>query len=202
LAWIGANQWFNYTRNFPAGNYNVYAGIGNGGTAGTGEYSRYGVLQMVTASSTNNLGIFGVGTNGYATGAWGNNGGVGQPGGMGLVPLTDPNGNLLSIALSGTTTLRYWLPAATTNTVTVAGMQTTLQNGSGDYDFILFAPASTSLPMLSLSIAWVEGKVVISYQGTLSSASVVDGTYTDVAGATSPYIVPAGTKTTFFRAHL
>ena len=97
IGWIGANQWFNYTRNFPAGNYNVYAGISNGGAAGTGEYSRYGVLQMVTASSTNNLGIFGVG-NGYATGAWGNNGGVGQAGGMGLVPLTDPNGNMLSIA--------------------------------------------------------------------------------------------------------
>jgi len=201
IGWIGANQWFNYTRNFPAGNYNVYAGISNGGGAGTGEYSRYGILQMVTASSTNNLGIFGVGTNGYATGTWGNNGGVGQPGGMGLVPLTDPNGNMLSITLSGTTTLRYWLPAATTNTVTVAGAQTTLQNGSGDYDFILFAPASAVVPKPSLSIGWVEGKAVISYQGTLSSASVVDGTYTDVAGATSPYTVPAGTKTTFYRAH-
>jgi len=47
----------------------------------------------------------------------------------------------------------------------------------------------------------VNGKAVITYQGTLASASVVEGPYTDVAGAASPYTVPAGTKTTFYRAH-
>jgi len=64
---------------------------------------------------------------------------------------------------------------------------------------MMFTPAAALPP--SLSIAWVNGKAVITYQGTLASASVVEGPYTDVAGATSPYTVPAGSKTTFYRAH-
>jgi hypothetical protein len=196
IGWIGSGQWYNYTRTFPTGKYNVYGGISNGGGAGTGEYSRYAVLQIVSATSTNNVGIFGVGTNGLATGQWGQNGGLGHP--VGLVPLTDPNGNMVTLDLSGTETLRYWLPASGV-AATVAGVSTTLQNGSGDWDFMMFTPAAALPP--SLSIAWVAGKAVITYQGTLASASVVNGTYTDVAGATSPYTVPAGSKTTFYRAH-
>jgi hypothetical protein len=202
IGWIGAGQWYNYTRTFPAGNYNVYGGISNGGGAGSGEYSRYAVLQTVSATGTNNLGIFGIGANGYATGAWGQNGGVGQAGGVGLVPLTDPNGNLVSVALSGTETIRYWLPASGV-TATVAGVSTTLQNGSGDWDFMIFTPASAVVQTPSLNIATVGGKVVITFTGTLASAPSIAGspTWTDVAGATSPYTVPAGTPTTFFRAH-
>ena len=198
IGWIGSGQWYNYTRTFPTGKYNVYGGISNGGSAGTGEYSRYAVLQEVSATTTNNLGIFGIGTNGLATGNWGQNGGVGQAAGVQLVPLTDPNGNMVALDLSGTETLRYWLPASGT-AATVAGVATSLQNGSGDWDFMMFTPAAALPP--SLSIAWVNGKAVITYQGTLASASVVEGPYTDVAGATSPYTVPAGSKTTFYRAH-
>jgi hypothetical protein len=192
LGWLGSGQWYNYTRTFPAGIYNAYAGVSNGGTAGTGPHSRYGVLQLVSATTTNNLGLF----DGLATGQWGLNGGVGQP--VGLVPLTDPNGNLVPLALSGKQTLRYWLPAATTSPVTVAGTSTLLQNGSGDFDFILFTPVT---PLPSLSILQVDGQVIITFTGTLSASPTVNGPYQDVAGAASPYTVPAGTRTTFFRAH-
>jgi hypothetical protein len=197
IGWIGAGQWFNYTRTFPTGKYNVYAGISNGDPAGTTPHDRYAVLQLVSSTSTNNLGVF----DGVATGEWGQNGGVGQA--VGLVPLTDPNSNLVSLALSGPVTLRYWLPSATSNTVVVAGIPTTtLQNGSGDWDFMMFTPVgSVAPPPPKVSIQWVSGQVVITFTGTLSSAATVNGTYADVPGATSPYTVPAGTPTTFYRAH-
>lgn len=34
---------------------------------------------------------------------------------------------------------------------------------------------------------------VITYTGVLQGAELVQGPYTDVAGATSPYTIPAGT---------
>jgi hypothetical protein len=200
IGWISGNpnQWYNYTRTFPAGSYNVYGGIGNGGTVGTGEYSRYGVLQLVSATSTNNLGIFGVGTNGYATGNWYQYGGVGQ--GSSLVPLTDPNGKMVTLALSGVETLRLWLPASGTS-ATVAGVSTTLQNGNGNWDFMLFTPAVSVVVPPSLSIATVKGQVVITFQGTLqSSPTLKPATWTAVTGATSPYTVPTGAPTMYYRA--
>jgi hypothetical protein len=45
----------------------------------------------------------------------------------------------------------------------------------------------------SLSISRQGGVVTITYTGTLQSADVVTGAYTDVIGATSPYSTPATT---------
>jgi hypothetical protein len=202
VGYTGPNEWYNYTRTIPAGIYNAYAGIGNGGTRGTGANSRYAVLQLVSAAGTNNLGIFGVGTNGYATGNWYQYGGVGQ--GCSLVPLTDPNGNLISVTnpAAQTLTLRLWLPAAGT-AATVSGLPTTLENGSGNFDFMLLTPAVSSAAPPSLSIHTVNGQAVIMYTGTLSSSPGIKGsvTWTDVPGASSPYTIPKGTPTTFYRAH-
>jgi hypothetical protein len=41
------------------------------------------------------------------------------------------------------------------------------------------------------------------YTGTLSSSPGIKGsvTWTDVPGASSPYTIPKGTPTTFYRAH-
>ena len=52
----------------------------------------------------------------------------------------------------------------------------------------------------SLSIAHVGANVVLTYQGTLQSATGVKGPYANVTGATSPYTnAPSGS--TFFRAY-
>ncbi len=54
----------------------------------------------------------------------------------------------------------------------------------------------------ALSIAHVGPNVVITFDGTLQSATNVQGPYTDVMVATSPYTVPAPTGAAmFFRAH-
>jgi hypothetical protein len=54
----------------------------------------------------------------------------------------------------------------------------------------------------TLSIGSAGGVVTITYTGTLTSSSTVNGTYTAVAGAASPYTVPTGsTKAQFYRTH-
>jgi hypothetical protein len=160
IGWIGADQWYNYTRTFPAGKYNVYAGLSHG-DKGAGKL--VGKLQQVTAGATTSnqtlkdLGDF----NGEGTGGWGVNR---------LVPLQDATGGNVTLDLSGTTTLRY---AA----------------NNGDFDFILFTPAVTEPPVItkvalnadgSLSIEWTGG-------GTLEAAPTISGPWTPIAGATSPY---------------
>ncbi len=56
------------------------------------------------------------------------------------------------------------------------------------------APAVT--PTLGVAVA--GGKVTLTYVGTLQSADTVNGTYSDVAGATSPFVVTA-TSNKFYR---
>ncbi|MBN9693462.1 MAG: immunoglobulin domain-containing protein [Verrucomicrobia bacterium] len=52
----------------------------------------------------------------------------------------------------------------------------------------------------TISITTTPLGVVITYSGTLYSSDTLGGNYTPVAGATSPYPVPAGTTQKFFRA--
>jgi len=53
----------------------------------------------------------------------------------------------------------------------------------------------------TISVALMSGKVVITYTGTLLSSATVSGTYSAVAGATSPYTVPSGgAPRMFYRA--
>jgi hypothetical protein len=51
-----------------------------------------------------------------------------------------------------------------------------------------------------ISIARAEGGATITFKGVLQSADTVEGPYAPVAGATSPYTVPAGTAVKFYRA--
>ena len=72
------------------------------------------------------------------------------------------------------------------------------------FDGVTLIPV-TSWPLLlapSLRIVRAPGSaVVIIYQGTLQSATSAGGPYTDVAGATNPYTVPAGGPAMFFRSY-
>ena len=52
----------------------------------------------------------------------------------------------------------------------------------------------------SLSITIAGGSPAITYAGILSASTTVNGTYTDVPGASSPYH-PTGAGTMFFRTH-
>ncbi|MCZ7637126.1 MAG: hypothetical protein M5U12_14470 [Verrucomicrobia bacterium] len=92
IGWMGSSQWFNYTRNIPAGTYNVYAGLSHGDA----NASIGGTLATVSGGTETILGAF----NGSAPGGWGNNA---------LVPLKDAatTSTVLALNLGGPTTFRY-----------------------------------------------------------------------------------------------
>ncbi len=162
LGWIGAGQWYNYTRNIPTGKYNVYAGLSHG-ESNAGQLS--GALQKVTAGATTTdqtleeLGTF----TGQGTGGWGLNR---------LVPLQNAEGQNVALDLGGTTTLRY----STTN---------------GDFDFLLLVNVPTALPEFTRVALNPNGTVTIEWTGggTLQAGPSINGPWADVPGATSPFIL-------------
>jgi hypothetical protein len=88
---INSGDWGNYTRNYPAGTYNVYARVsGNGGTL-----TKVSLDNIVGGSVANNVGIFTF--TGLGWGVWQ------------YAPLLDNNGNLLPISFGGVQTLRTTL---------------------------------------------------------------------------------------------
>jgi hypothetical protein len=180
IGWIDSGEWFNYTRTFPEGNYNVYAAISHGGGAAD---RTSGALQLVTSTATTttqttqDLGTFDAPG---ATGGWGNNR---------IIPLQS-GGSLATVPLSGTQTVRY-----------VAG--------SGDFDYLIFVKATggTVVPPgpritaitrtgANITITWTGG-------GTLEASDTLGTTanWTAVAGAgAGTATVPVGTTgNRFFR---
>lgn len=91
IGWMGGNHWFNYTRTFPAGKYNVYAAISNGDTGNMG-----GALEEVNGGVATVLGAWSA----VGTAGWGNSA---------LLPLKDAatTNSIVTLDLSGTKTLRY-----------------------------------------------------------------------------------------------
>jgi hypothetical protein len=173
IGWVDAGEWWNYTRNFPNGTYNVYAGLSHGGGGPTA-----GSLQLVTSSASEEnqqvqqLGSFDIAG---GTGGWGVNR---------LVPLRDSAGDLATVALGGQQTIRY----------TVAG---------GDFDFLMLVPSSggpVDGPRLAVSRS--GDNITITWSGgVLESSETVNGGYQAVAGATGgTYTTTAAGPRRFFRA--
>lgn len=160
LGWIGGGQWFNYTRTFPAGKYNVYAALSHG-EGNPGQLS--GSLQRVTAGATTaNQTVEQLGTfTGQGTGGWGVNR---------LVQLQDSNGNAVAVDLAGPTTLRY-------------------TTASGDFDYLLFAKAPTARPEITKIVLNANGTITIEWTGggRLQAGASIQGPFADVPGASSPY---------------
>ncbi len=160
IGWIGAGQWYNYTRTIPAGKYNVYAGLSHGESL-AGQLS--GSLQKVTAgANTANQTLEELGTfTGQGTGGWGVNR---------LVPLQNAGGENVALDLGGVTTLRY----STTN---------------GDFDFLILTPAPTERPMFTKTTLNANGTLTLEWTGggTLQAGPSINGPWAPMAGATSPY---------------
>jgi hypothetical protein len=178
IGWIDSGEWFNYTRTFPDGSYNVWAAISHGGGA-TDRTS--GSLQLVTGGATTTtqttqaLGTFDAPG---ATGGWGNNR---------LVPLMS-GGSRAVVPLSGTQTIRYTA-------------------GSGDYDYLVFVKTTGNVvppgPRITgatrtgnqLTITWTGG-------GTLEQSAAIGtgAAWTTVAGqGAGTATVTVGAGNMFFR---
>lgn len=180
IGWTGAGQWYNYTRNFPAGNYNVIGGLSHGDAATTA--TRVGAsLHRVTSSPTQPnqttayLGTF----DGPATGGWGNNG---------LIPLMNTNtspATLASVNLAGANTVRMELL-------------------NGDFDFILFVPEGTPRPRINTPPTIAGGNITITWTGggTLESATTLLNTgtvWTTTGDSDGSFTAPVPTVNTYWR---
>ena len=102
------------------------------------------------------------------------------------LPLTDESEALSSIRLEGTVTLRA-----------------TIAEGSPDLNFFMAAPAVDIIapPMeTNLSIVLDGDQVTIRWdgEGVLASAAALDGVWSAVAGASSPYSIKASGERAFF----
>ena len=93
------------------------------------------------------------------------------------------------------------LPGGVPVVVSLGGDQTLRFNTeSGDYDYFVLIPGSAQLRIGSIGFA--GGDVTITWDdpaAVLQSSDTVDGTYADVAGATSPYTTPASGAGKYYR---
>ena len=159
IGWGDTGEWYQYTRDFPAGTYNAVAGVGQDGRGVT----NVGVsLSLVTGDITKtNAATTVLGSIiSDGTGAWSSDD---------YIPFKDPSDptKLASFTLGANTTVRF--------TITVGGP---------DLDFLMFYKVGGTVALPTVSIG-ADGK--ITYTGTLTSATDPAGPYTAVAGATSPY---------------
>lgn len=95
IGWMDESTWFNYTRNFPAGAYRIYAGLAHGDPSATMQAGLYKVTsgRGTMVQNVEELGQF----TGPATGNWNN---------TTRVPLTQ-NGVAVQVQLGGEQTLRF-----------------------------------------------------------------------------------------------
>jgi hypothetical protein len=166
-------DWYNYTRTFPEGTYNVYlrASHGDGNATIGGQLDRVTSDPDFPNQTVEKLGTF----RAPATGGWDT---------FTFIPLKNDEGQLVALPLSGEITLRY-----------------TVQANGGDINYLMFALAPPSVGCGTLSISKDGGDVVIAWTGpgTLQSAQEVTGEWSDVENAESPYRVPAAGDRRYYR---
>ena len=82
------------------------------------------------------------------------------------------------------------------------GTRLLVNDGTNPNSLLAFRAVTGGVtPPPSLSVGKSGSTVTITYTGTLFSSSTVNGAYTAVAGATSPYTVPSTAGAAFYRAH-
>lgn len=163
IGWVSDGEWQNYTRNFPAGQYNVYAALSHGNQGATDLRGSLATVAGDTTTATQTPTVVGTFT-GVGTGGWGSND---------LIPMMQ-DGAMASVNLSGTQTVRFNL-------------------GSGDFDYLLFYPVSAGPidPPVITSITRSGASVTVTWTGggTLWVADSITGPWTDT-GLSSPVTAP------------
>jgi hypothetical protein len=120
VGFFTSGNWLNYTRNFPAGTYYVYARL----AGGPGATSSATLSQVTNGWGTANqsvlpLGAFSFTSTGFSSYRY--------------VPLTDNSGNPIAVPLNGVNTLRL----------------TSTTAGGVNANFLMLTPAKTDLPKIT-----------------------------------------------------
>jgi hypothetical protein len=162
IGWGGTGNWYQYTRSFPAGDYNaVWVGSRDGRDANA--YGRS--LEIVTGDITKpDAATTVVGELVFSgTGGWSSN-----------------------------DSIPFLTPGGTTPAVVTLGANTTLRLrinlGDGDNDYMLLYPvgATTPTPTITGVVQNPNGSITITWTGggQLEAATSLNGTYAAVPGAT------------------
>jgi hypothetical protein len=170
IGWTGTGDWYNYTRNIgPTNNYQIYAALSHGDAPSANATGLRGAIDLVSAASTNRLGVF----QAPATGGWGLNA---------LIPMQGPttNGVPETVSLGGQQTLRFY-------------------TDSGDFDYFLLVPATAQIRVNSIAITGGQVTIQWSGGGTIewttSLTPPVNWTpTTDSDGSYSEPVATAGNK--------
>jgi hypothetical protein len=177
IGWIGAGDWANYTRTFPAGDvsYNVFVASSYDGTAANQINHDIGRVTAGVGTATQTVEPIGS-FRAPGSAGWSRNNLVA------MVNSNDPY-DLATVQLSGTVTIRW--------------TQT-----SGDAEYLLFIPAQPIVvgPTVGEVTTAPNGDLVIPFTGSALQASenVATG-YSDVA-TQSPYQTPPTGPQRFFRS--
>jgi hypothetical protein len=171
IGWVSTSEWNNYTRTFPANEYEVWAALSYDSRT---SIDCRGQLFMVTSpanvpdQTVQSLGIF----RNEGTGGWGAND---------LVAMTDAAGAVQKVALGGVQTVRF-------------------NQDSGDIDYLLFVPVGVARPKLDIKLN-ANGSITVSWEGggMLQAAPTVLGPWVDVPTAASPYTFTPTEKMLFGR---
>ncbi len=183
VGWNDGGDWFNYTRDFPAGTYAIFGRLSSGGAAIDTTLS---VVTSDAGAPNQETELIGSWAPGRATAGWNN---------YEIFPLLDADGNQVVRAFDGVTTVRY-----------------SSLGGNNDNDYIVFVPAeipvvTPPVPPTGGGDGGIEsitnngdGTVTIVFSGALSGSATVDGTYLAIPGATSPWTTDASADTQFYTA--
>ncbi len=168
VGWVENGEWLNYTRTFPAGTYNIYGRFANGNIGQVFEAALDKVQDPMTVTQTATpVGVF--------------RGGPGRGWqSYDFVPLTDSQGAVLAVELSGVETLR-------------------VTSVSGGYNANFYMLVRVAPP---LQISQANGSVTVSWQGsgyTLETATSIGGSWTPVATLNNSYTVTHNDAARFFR---
>jgi hypothetical protein len=176
IGWGNAGEWYQYTRDFPPGNYNVVAAYSRDGRTA----DAYGLaLEVVTGDRTQvNAATTVVGElTAGGTGGWSSDD---------LMAFHTPGGtDLANIALGANTTVRL-----------------RLSQNDPDIDYLLFYTSGTVVtPRFTKVTLNANGTITVEWTGggTLEASGTLNGNYTTVPGATSPYTLTPDASQTFGR---
>jgi hypothetical protein len=177
VGWNDAGDWYNYTRQTPAGDYYVLGRL----SSGEPNNPIKGQLDEVTAGrGTPNQTLKKLGTfNGPTTGNWDT---------FTFIALRDDSGNAAKVTLGGEKTLRFTVgPTGPVNL---------------DINYLLFIPAGPAAPAGPKLAAARDGaniKIQWTGTGTLESADAITGPWAAVANASSPFSAPTTGSRKFYR---
>ncbi len=175
IGWNSAGEWFNYTRNFPAGRYSAVLGASRDVSDANRIQSSLSKVTSGVTGTTQTVEVLGtIAANG--TGGWSS---------LDILPYRGTNGNVAVFELGANTTIRI------TNTST---------GEDHDIDYLILYPAPAEAGRIT-GFRRDGTDLVIDFTGSLSSSDSLGGTYAPITGTGTVRIpLNSGATTRFFRA--